>query len=167
MVMKPEPIFAAMEALGRERGLGRVIAPTPRGRRFDFNAARQLAKEPQITFLCGHYEGIDERVFERWVTDEYSIGDYVVTGGELPSLVMIDAIARYLPGVLGNEASAREDSFAMGMLEYPHYTRPAEFQGMKVPEVLLSGDHEAIRAWRMQEARRVTAARRPDLWSPS
>jgi len=163
MVMKVEPVVAALESLPQP--LGRVVAPTPRGMKFDASASKALAVENRLTFICGHYEGMDERIYERWVTDEYSIGDYVVTGGELPALVMIDAVVRHLPGVLGDERSVLEDSFAMGMLEYPQYTRPSEFRGKKVPEVLLSGDHEAIRTWREEQALRITRDRRPDLLS--
>lgn len=164
MVMKIEPIGRAMNAIKSQHGgEGKVILLSPRGRKFDDAAARRLAEETRLTFICGHYEGIDERVSEKWVEEEFSLGDFVMTGGELAALSMMDAIVRYLPGVLGNESSTKEESFADGMLEYPHYTRPAEYEGLRVPEVLLSGNHQAIQTWRRRESLRVTAERRPDL----
>ncbi len=170
MVMKAEPIFRAVESLRTEYGertpgtLLRVLLPSPQGRPFTQDLARQLACEPRrLVFLCGHYEGIDERVRIGFQPEEISIGDYVLTGGELPALVMIDATARLVPGVLGDPESIAEESFTESLLEYPQYTRPAELRGMTVPEVLLSGHHEAIRLWRRREALRRTYLKRPDL----
>ena len=139
-----------------------MILLDPAGRRFDQAYARELAQEEHLTFICGHYEGYDERI-RTLVTDEASLGDYVLTGGELAAMVMIDATARFVPGVLGNMASPMGDSFSNGLLEYPQYTRPADFRGMKVPEVLTSGNHQKIREWRMRESLRRTLERRPDL----
>ncbi len=161
MVMKPDPIFQAVESV-REAG-ARVILMTPQGRRFDQAYARELAQARHLIFVCGHYEGVDERVREALVTDEISIGDYVLTNGVLPAAVVIDAVTRLIPGVLGHNESAADESFSEGLLEYPHYTRPPEYRGMKVPEILLSGDHEAVHAWRKQQARERTRRRRPDL----
>ena len=170
MVMKPDPIFAAGEhALGeaRERGEGgddsRVILMTPQGRRFDQKLAEELALERHLVFVCGHYEGIDERVREHLVTDEISIGDYVLTGGELAAMVVIDAVARLVPGVLGAAESLAEESISSGLLEYPHYTRPYDFRGWTVPEVLLSGNHAVIARWRREQSLLRTLRRRPDL----
>ncbi|MBI5379770.1 MAG: tRNA (guanosine(37)-N1)-methyltransferase TrmD [Nitrospirae bacterium] len=164
MVLKPEPIFQALESLRATGDPLRVILLTPQGERFTQETARRLAAETRrIVLLCGRYEGIDERVRLGAVDEEISIGDYVLAGGELAALVVIEAMARLLPGALGAEASAREDSFWEGLLDYPHYTRPAMFRGMEVPEVLLSGHHEQIRRWRRKEALRRTRARRPDL----
>lgn len=170
MVMKAEPILLAVEALNAAYGTSdpgttmRVIVPSPQGRQFTQELAQELAQETRpILFLCGHYEGIDERVRLALQPEEISVGDYVLTGGELPALVMIDAAARLIPGVLGDAASAAEESFTDGLLEYPHYTRPAEVRGMAVPEVLVSGHHEAIRLWRRKEALRNTYLKRPDL----
>ena len=139
-----------------------MILLDPAGRRFDQAYARELAQEEHLTFICGHYEGYDERI-RTLVTDEASLGDYVLTGGELAAMVMIDATARFVPGILGNMASPMGDSFSNGLLEYPQYTRPADFRGMKVPEVLTSGNHQKIREWRMRESLRRTLERRPDL----
>ncbi len=164
MVMKPEPFFAAMEAITAERGTaGAVVLLSPAGRRLDQAEARRLAGIGHLVVLCGRYEGIDERVRERWVTDEVSIGDYVLSGGELPALVLVDAVSRLVPGVVGDGQSVEEDSFTRGLLDYPHYTRPAEFAGLAVPEVLTSGHHGEIRRWRRQQALRRTLERRPDL----
>lgn len=164
MVMLAEPIAAALEGVRRELpGIRpRVIALTPAGRRFDQSLARELAGEEWLILLCGHYEGIDERALAL-ADEELSIGDYVLTGGELPAAVVIDAVARLLPGVLGDAASPVEESFDDGLLEYPQYTRPAVWRGQPVPEVLLSGNHAAIRRWRRKEALRRTWRRRPDL----
>ncbi|MDD2696260.1 MAG: tRNA (guanosine(37)-N1)-methyltransferase TrmD [Anaerolineales bacterium] len=163
MVMKPEPIFAAVEAvLGAELACP-VILLSPQGRPFTHGVARQLAELPHLALLCGRYEGIDERVCQHLVTDEISIGDYVLTGGELAALVVIDAVARFLPEVLGDPQGAQDDSYASGLLEYPHYTRPPEFRGWSVPEVLLSGDHVRIERWRREQALQRTWQRRPDL----
>lgn len=170
MVMKAEPVLQAIDALRvryeavhPETRL-RVIVPSPQGRPFTQDLALSLAKdEGVVVFVCGHYEGMDERVRLALHSEEISVGDYVLTGGELPALVMIDAAARLIPGVLGDVTSAVEESFAEGLLEYPHYTRPAEVRGMAVPEVLVSGHHEAIRLWRRKEALRNTYLKRPDL----
>ena len=164
MVMKPEPLFAAMDAVVARRGQpGAVLLLTPAGRRFSQTEAKRFAALGHVAVLCGRYEGIDERVRERWATDEISIGDYVLSGGELPALVIIDAVARLVPGVVGDGQSVEGDSFERGLLDYPHYTRPAEFAGMRVPEVLTSGHHGEIRRWRRQQALRRTFERRPDL----
>ncbi|HHX01830.1 MAG TPA: tRNA (guanosine(37)-N1)-methyltransferase TrmD [Firmicutes bacterium] len=162
MVLKPDVVVACIEHV-KAINSGKVIYMTPQGSVFDQTKAQSLAQEANLIFLCGHYEGIDHRIREGWVDEEISIGDYVLTGGELPAMVVIDAIARLIPGVLGDQASAREDSFANGLLEYPHYTRPSQFRGRMVPEVLLSGNHELIRKWRLKEALRMTLVRRPDL----
>jgi len=161
MVMKPEPLFEAVEALGGERA--HVVLLGPAGRPFTQAIARELAQRPHLVLICGSYEGVDERVREGLVDDELSIGDYVLTNGGLPAMVVIDAVTRLLPRALGDEQSAADESFSHGLLEYPHYTRPAEFRGMKVPEVLLSGHHAEIEKWRAAQARRRTAERRPDL----
>jgi tRNA (guanine37-N1)-methyltransferase len=161
MVMRPEPLFAAVEALNTAGG--RVIAMTPQGRLFDQSIAQELSRLDHLIFLCGHYEGFDERVLEQLVHDELSIGDYVLTGGELPAMVVVDAVARLLPGVLGSDASLHEESHSSGLLEYPHYTRPPQFRGWAVPEVLLSGNHAAVARWRREQSLLRTARRRPDL----
>lgn len=162
MVLKAEPLFAAVESLDPDRG--RVLAMSPAGRMLDQGFAAELAAEPHVTLLCGRYEGFDERVIEGLPAEEVSIGDYVVSGGELPALVLIEAVTRLVPGVLGNEASHRSDSFSEpGLLDHPVYTRPQEFRGMQVPEVLVSGDHEAVEVWRREAAEAKTARNRPDL----
>ncbi len=164
MVMKPEPIFAAVEAvLGDALGVMPVILLTPQGRLFDQAVAGELARHARVALIAGHYEGVDERVREHLATDEISIGDYVLTGGELPAMVVVDAVARLVPGVLGHPAAAAEDSHASGLLEYPHYTRPAEFRGWKVPDVLVSGHHGEVAKWRRRQSLKRTLARRPDL----
>jgi tRNA (guanine37-N1)-methyltransferase len=164
MVLKPEPIFSAVEDLiGSEQISPRVILMCPQGESFTQQKAEQLASESHLIFICGHYEGYDERIREHLITDELSIGDYVLTGGEIPAMVVIDSVVRLLPGVLGNEQSAVTDSFSTGLLEYPHYTRPAVFREWSVPDVLISGHHEKIEAWRQKEALRRTWRRRPDL----
>jgi tRNA (guanine37-N1)-methyltransferase len=164
MVMKPEPFFAAVEALCPERAERKVIMLSPAGKKFDQRKAEELSREKRrLFFLCGRYEAIDERVKIALVDDEISIGDYILTGGELAALVIIDAVARLIPGVLGDERSAEEDSFSSGLLEYPHYTRPPVFRDMPVPEVLLSGNHREIWRWRRKEALRRTLERRPEL----
>jgi len=161
MVLKPEPLFAAVDAL---RGPDtRVVLLCPQGPTFGQATAARLAGLAHLVLLCGHYEGVDERVREHLVDEELSIGDYVLTGGEVPALVVLDAVVRLLPGVLGDPTGAAKDSFAGGRLDYPQYTRPAEFRGFAVPEVLLSGDHQQIARWRRREALRRTLARRPDL----
>lgn len=172
MVLKPEPIFSAVEdvlerAAGQAVEVGRpkprVILMCPQGETFTQKIAEKLAAEEHLIFICGHYEGYDERIREHLITDELSIGDYVLTGGELPAMVIIDSVVRLLPGVLGNEMSAVTDSFSTGLLEYPHYTRPASFRGWDVPEVLISGHHENVGKWRRRESFRRTLQRRPDL----
>ena len=140
-----------------------VVLLTPQGKKYNQKIAKGLAKSKHMILICGHYEGVDERVRKDLVTDEISIGDYILTCGELPAMVLIDSMVRLLPGVLGNEESMNDESFARGLLEYPQYTRPAEYRGMKVPEVLLSGDHEGINKWRKKQATKRTAKRRPDL----
>lgn len=161
MVMKPEPIFAAVEAVYQG---GPLILLTPQGRLFNQRIAQELAQEPRVTLLCGHYEGVDERVRQQLVTDELSVGDYVLTGGELAAMIVVDAVSRLLPGVVTGE-SIQEESHSNGLLEYPHYTRPPQFRGWKVPEVLLSGHHEQVARWRRKEALRLTRQRRPDLFA--
>lgn len=163
MVMKVEPIYRAWQDLQKGRGDVPVIMMSPQGRRLDQEIVKELSQEEGLILLCGHYEGIDERVRELIVTDEISIGDYVLTGGELAAMVLVDAVARMLPGVLGDEDSKIEDSFYNGLLDYPDYTRPREFMGLKVPEVLLSGNHGEIEKWRRREALKRTYLRRPDL----
>ncbi len=163
MVMKPEPIFAAVEGVLGAPPVCPVILLTPQGRRFTQKVAEELVQQERLALLCGRYEGVDERVRQHLVTDEISIGDYVLTGGELPALVMIDAITRLIPGVLGDENAASNDSHASGLLEYPHYTRPPEFRGWEVPEVLRSGNHAEIERWRQQQSRERTQQRRPDM----
>lgn len=163
MVMKPEPVFAAVEGI-----LGRpphcpVILLSPQGRTFTQKIAFELAEHQHLALLCGRYESLDERIRQSLVTDSISIGDYVLTGGELPALVLIDAVTRLLPGVLGDPEAAQDDSFATGLLEYPHYTRPPEFRSMKVPEILLSGNHAEIARWRRHQALSRTLQNRPDL----
>ena len=163
MVMKPEPIFAAVEGVLGSPLPCPVILLTPQGRIFTQSIAQELSQHSRLALLCGRYEGIDERVRKYLVTDEISIGDFVLTGGELPALMLIDAVTRLLPGVLGNPEGAWDDSYATGLLEYPHYTRPAEFRGWRVPEVLVSGDHARIARWRREQALLRTWQRRPDL----
>ena len=164
MVMKPEPICAALAHVAEEAGdRGRVVLLSPQGRTFDQARAVELAGLDHLVLLCGRYEGVDQRVVELMVDEEISIGDYVLTGGELPALVVLDAVTRLLPGVLGCAESAGCDSFSRGLLKHPQYTRPREFQGLEVPEVLLGGDHAAIRDWRLLESVRRTLARRPEL----
>lgn len=162
MVMRPEPIFAAVEALGP--GNKRVILLSPAGRRLDQALVRELAAEPWLVLVCGRYEGVDERVVEGLPAEEVSIGDYVLSGGEVPALVVLEAVSRLVPGVIGREESHERDSFGPeGLLDHPHYTRPAEFRGMRVPEVLLSGHHAEIERWRREAALEKTRRNRPDL----
>ncbi len=164
MILKPEPILAAVEAvLGEALPETPVILTSPQGRLFNQQVAWELAGQERLVLICGRYEGVDERVRELLVTDEISIGDYVLTGGELPAMVLIDAVTRLRPGVLGDAGAALDDSHTVGLLEYPHYTRPPEFRGRSVPEVLLSGHHAQIARWRRREALRRTWERRPDL----
>ena len=165
LVMQPEPVYRAYENLTKDmKKKPRVVYLTPQGTTFHQEMAKELAKEEELVFLCGHYEGIDERVLEEIVTDYVSIGDYVLTGGELPAMVMIDSISRLVPGVLHNDDSAGDESFENGLLEYPQYTRPSVFLDKEVPEVLLSGHHENIRKWRHEQSVKRTKERRPDLW---
>jgi tRNA (guanine37-N1)-methyltransferase len=169
MVMKPEPVFEAVEfVLGLDPARAQpppapVILLTPQGRVFTQRVAEELARLERVALLCGRYEGVDERIREHLVTDEISIGDYVLTGGELPALIVIDAVTRLLPGVLGDPTGAQDDSHAMGLLEYPHYTKPPEFRGWKVPEVLQTGNHARIEQWRREQALLRTYNRRPDM----
>jgi tRNA (guanine37-N1)-methyltransferase len=176
MVMKPEPVFEAVESVlglssapaqpaateGTRQSIP-VILLTPQGRVFTQRIAEELSQHERIALLCGRYEGVDERIRQHLVTDEISIGDYVLTGGELPALMIIDAVSRLLPGVLGDPTGAEDDSHSMGLLEYPHYTRPPEFRGWKVPDVLLSGDHAKIEKWRREQALTRTFDKRPDM----
>ena len=165
LVMQPEPVYRAYEDLTKDmKKKPRVVYLTPQGTTFHQEMAKELAKEEELVFLCGHYEGIDERVLEEIVTDYVSIGDYVLTGGELPAMVMIDSISRLVPGVLHNDDSAGDESFENGLLEYPQYTRPPVFLDKEVPEVLLSGHHENIHKWRHEQSVKRTKERRPDLW---
>lgn len=162
MLMKVEPLFEAVEALKKPETV--VIYTSPRGKVFDQAMARELSQESHLLIVAGHYEGVDERFVETLVDREISIGDYVLTSGNLAAMVITDAVARLLPGVLGCDESSKDESHSEGLLEYPQYTRPAEFRGMKVPEILLSGDHGKIKAWRQSESERLTQERRPDLW---
>ena len=161
MLMKPEPIFEAVESLRREKT--KVILLSPGGRKFDQQIARELAEQKDLLLVTGHYEGFDERVRLALADDELSIGDYVLTNGALPAMVVIDAVTRLMPGVLGDDESSRDESFSHGLLEYPQYTRPAEFRGMKAPDVLVSGNHAEIEKWRRAQAAQRTKERRPDL----
>jgi len=159
MVMLAEPVIRCVESIGG----GHVVMTSPQGRRFDQRVADELRQKEHVVFLCGRYEGFDHRVHEALQPDEISIGDFVVSGGELPAMVMADAIGRLVPGVVGNTGSVEEDSFFRGLLDYPHYTRPEEVRGMRIPEILLSGHHEKIRRWRKEQALRATLEKRPDL----
>lgn len=163
MIMKPEPIFNAVESVLGSPPACPLILLTPQGRLFTQRVAREISQEPKIALLCGRYEGVDERVRQHLVSDEISIGDYVLTGGELPAMILIDAVTRLVPGVLGDPFATQEDSHATGLLEYPHYTRPAKFRSWEVPEVLLSGNHAQIARWRREQAILRTWQRRPDL----
>ena len=163
MLLKPEPIFEAVESLRRETT--KVILLSPAGRKFDQAIARELARQSDLLLVTGHYEGFDARIRQSLAQDELSIGDYVLTNGALPAMVVIDTVARLLPGVLGDDESSHDESFSHGLLEYPQYTRPAEFRGMKVPEVLMSGNHAEIEKWRREQAQVRTAKERPDLLS--
>ncbi|GLB46832.1 tRNA (guanine-N(1)-)-methyltransferase [Philodulcilactobacillus myokoensis] len=167
MLLQPQPILDAYQEIQNQNEQsnipkGKVILMDPAGKKFNQHSAEKLSKEKHLTFICGHYEGYDERI-KSIVTDEYSIGDFILTGGELPAMTMIDSISRMIPRVLGNKHSAPSDSFSSGLLEAPEYTRPANFRGMRVPPVLLSGDHKKIKLWRQKEALRKTYLRRPDL----
>ncbi|MBU5594582.1 tRNA (guanosine(37)-N1)-methyltransferase TrmD [Amphibacillus sp. MSJ-3] len=164
MVLMPQPIFSAVEAIKENPGGSpRIILMCPQGERFNQKKAEELAKEDHLIFICGHYEGYDERIREYLVTDEISIGDFVLTGGEIGAMAVIDSVVRLLPEVLGNQESAIEDSFSTGLLEHPHYTRPANFNGYQVPEILRSGHHEKITEWRRRKSLERTKQRRPDL----
>lgn len=165
MVLTPQPVFDAVEAVTKDKDTKpRIILMCPQGEPFNQKKAEELAEEDQLIFICGHYEGYDERIREHLVTDEISIGDYILTGGELGALVVIDSVVRLLPDVLGNKTSASQDSFSTGLLEHPHYTRPANFRGMKVPDVLLSGNHANIDKWRKLESLKRTYERRKELF---
>jgi tRNA (guanine37-N1)-methyltransferase len=161
MVLKPEPVFAAVESLGD--GTKRVIVLSPAGRRLEQSLVRELAKEPWLVLISGRYEGVDERVVEGLPAEEVSIGDYVLSGGEIPALVVLEAVTRLVPGVVGKEESLKRESFEDGALDHPHYTRPSEFRGMAVPDVLLSGNHAEVERWRREAAREKTRRNRPDL----
>lgn len=164
MVLTPQPIFDAVDYVKNKRNTKpRILLMCPQGETYTQQKAEELAKEDHLIIICGHYEGYDERIREHLVTDEISIGDYVLTGGEIGALVVVDSVVRLLPNVLGNDESAKEDSFSTGLLEHPHYTRPADFRGMKVPEVLLQGNHAEINRWRKKMALKRTLERRPDL----
>jgi len=166
MLMKPEPIFEAVETLFKKRKFSRksrFVYMTPQGKRLNHDLVRELSNAKEMVILCGHYEGVDQRVIDRLSTDEISVGDYVLTGGELPAMVLADAVTRFIPGVIGNKAFKEFESFSQNLLEYPQYTRPPETRGLKVPAVLLSGNHKAIEGWRKKEAYRRTLKRRPDL----
>lgn len=163
MVMKPEPLFEAVETLLGSPPAAPVILLTPQGRTFNQKIAAELAAFPRLALVCGRYEGFDERIREHLATDELSIGDYVLTGGELPALIVLDAVSRLIPGVLGDPTGAQDDSHALGLLEYPHYTRPPVFRGWSVPEALLNGDHAKIERWRREQSLRRTFIRRPDM----
>lgn len=161
MVMTADPIFRCLRELEAEGK--RILYPSPRGRILDQPLTEELAQEEELVLLCGHYEGVDQRILDHWNMEEVSIGDYVLTGGELPAMVIIDAVARLLPGVLGSQDSHREESIYSGLLEYPQYTKPRVYEGMEAPEVLLSGNHQLIHLWQLEESLRLTRQRRPDL----
>lgn len=163
MVMKPEPLAAAIRYTKERHPENRIVLLTPQGRRLNQGLVGELAEYEGLTLVCGRYEGIDDRVRQRWIDEEVSVGDYVLTGGELPAMVVIDAVARMIPGALGNACSAEDESFTTGLLEYPHYTRPRSFEGTEVPEVLLSGDHARIGQWRRRASLMKTLVKRPDL----
>ncbi|MBQ8589102.1 MAG: tRNA (guanosine(37)-N1)-methyltransferase TrmD [Firmicutes bacterium] len=164
MVMFADPIFRALEDLGARKGQ-KMLYMSPRGKVMDQAMIEDLAKQDEVFILCGHYEGVDQRVLDYWEMEEVSIGDYILTGGELPAMVLIDAVARMVPDVLGNGESHLEESIYSGLLEYPHYTKPREYCGMETPEVLLSGNHKNIHMWRLEQSMRLTKERRPDLWA--
>ena len=169
MLMTPQPIYDTYKHIVETHNIEnpRVVYLTPKGKVYKQDIACDLSSNEDIILLCGHYEGIDQRIIDLIVTDEISIGDYVLTGGELPALIMIDSIARLIPGVLSQNESFEEESFKDDLLEYPHYTRPREFMGMKVPDVLLSGNHQKIERWRLEESKKITKLRRPDLYKKS
>lgn len=163
MVMKPEPLFRAVEAVTNDASQASVVLLSPQGRLFDQNLAREYSQKERVVLICGRYEGLDQRVVEHLITDELSIGDFVLSGGEIPAMVVVDAVTRVIPGALGCEQSAERESFVGGLLDFPQYTRPAEYRGMKVPEVLLSGNHAEIERWRWRKSIEQTLRRRPDL----
>jgi tRNA (guanine37-N1)-methyltransferase len=163
MVMKPEPLFRAVEAVTSDSPDASVALLSPQGRLFDQDLAREYSLKPKVVLICGRYEGVDERIVKHLITDEVSIGDFVLSGGEIPAMVVVDAVTRLIPGALGCEQSAERESFVGGLLDYPQYTRPAEYRGMKVPEVLLSGNHAEIERWRWRKSLEQTLRRRPDL----
>jgi len=163
MIMKPGPIFRTLQSVDRMKGISRVILLSPQGKRFDQSMAWDMSRWDQLILICGRYEGVDERILSTYIDVELSVGDYILTGGELGAMLVIDAVARLIPGVLGGEKSSIEDSFEDGLLKYPQYTRPRSFQGMEVPQILMSGDHEKIRVWRRKESLRRTVEKRPDL----
>ena len=162
MLMTPQPVFDALRSVGGVED-HRILYMSPRGKIMDEQLIRSLAEEDEFTILCGHYEGVDQRILDRWNMEEVSIGDYVLTGGELPAMVLIDAVSRFIPGVLGNEESADNESVYSGLLEADQYTRPREYEGMEVPEILTGGDHHKIRLWQLEESIRITAERRPEM----
>ncbi|MEK7433204.1 MAG: tRNA (guanosine(37)-N1)-methyltransferase TrmD [Cyanobacteriota bacterium] len=162
MVMKAEPIFSSIKSIENFSNIRRIFT-CPTGKKYTQTVAEELAKENELIILCGHYEGVDQRIRDNLITDEYSIGDYVLTGGETASLAIIESIARLIPNVLGNEDSAKQDSFSDGLLDCPHYTRPSEFNGWKVPDILLSGNHQKIEEWRLKEKFKITLIKRPEL----
>ena len=166
MVMKPEPIFRAFDNINSKNNLinHRVIYPTPDGKKFNQNEANMLKNHESLIFICGHYKGIDQRVRDKIVTDEISIGDYILTGGDLPACIITDSIVRLIPGVLGNSDSLLDETFERNLLEYPQYTKPKKWENKDVPEVLLSGDHAKIKGWRLDQSKDITRRRRPDLW---
>jgi len=166
MVLCPEPVFSAVEEITSGKEDWHIVLLTPQGRKYSQSAANELAVKEKLLLICGHYEGFDERIRLGLPVDEISVGDYVTTGGELPAMIIIDTVVRHLPGVLGNECSVEEESFHDNMIEYPHYTRPPEFRGMKVPEILLSGNHAQIAKWRKEQALERTRKRRPDMLQP-
>lgn len=163
MVLMNQPIFDSLHSLTKDKDSCRVVYLTPKGKTFNQKIANTFSKEKELVFVCGHYEGIDQRIIDKWVTDEISIGDYVLTGGELPAMVIIDSVCRLIPGVLGKDESFEDESFYNGLLEYPHYTRPATYNGDSVPDILLSGNHKLINEWRTRESLKITIERRPDL----
>jgi tRNA (guanine37-N1)-methyltransferase len=166
MLMKPEPIFESIESINYDSDSKKIILLSPQGKLFNQELAKQLSLSDHLIIICGRYKGVDERVCQSLITDEISIGDYVLSGGEIPALVIVDAVARLIPGVLGNYESAHEDSFSDGLLDCPHYTRPAEYRGMRVPDVLLSGDPKKISKWQREQAIIRTLKKRPDLLKP-
>lgn len=164
MVMKPEPIFECVESIRKKSPMARVILFSPSGRPFNQKAAWDLSKKKHLILICGHYEGVDERVREHLVDEEISLGDFVLTGGEIPAMAVVDAVTRLIPGVLGNKESLSHESFQEGMLEYPHYTRPRDYLGYEVPDVLVSGNHDKVERWRREQAIERTREKRPDLF---